>query len=264
MSMIDDIIESRDVAMVWLDLDDTLQDFHANSREALERLHGVAGLGRWFATVEGWCECYMRHNRELWALYAAGATTKEALRRDRFVLPLIDGGCPRDEAVARWRELDTAYLDLLAQGRHMVEGAMELLGHLRDRGMPLGILSNGFKEVQYRKIATAGIGGYFRHVVLSDDIGIQKPDSRIFDHAMGVAGYTDPSRMLMIGDNPVADINGATGAGWQAIYFNRAGLGDPRPGITTVTSLSCLLETHGHRGPFRHKDIGLRDDVSMT
>lgn len=241
MNMIDDIIRSRDVAMVWLDLDDTLQDFHANSREALERLHDVSGLERWFATVEAWCECYMHHNRELWALYAAGATTKEALRRDRFALPLIDGGCPRDEAVARWHELDTAYLDLLAQGRHMVAGAMELLDHLRQRGVPMGILSNGFKEVQYRKIATAGIGDYFSHVVLSDDIGIQKPDRRIFDHAMRLAGYADPSRMLMIGDNPVADIDGATGAGWQAVYFNRAGLGDARPGIPTVTSLPQLF-----------------------
>ncbi|MCM1518855.1 MAG: YjjG family noncanonical pyrimidine nucleotidase [Pseudoflavonifractor sp.] len=238
---LDRSIDSGEVAMVWLDLDDTLQDFRANSIEALVRLYESARLGRWFDACGEWCACYMRHNSELWALYGAGRITKDRLRCERFVRPLVEGGCDAGEARAMWQSLDTMYLDFLSQGRNMVPGAMALLDKLQRRGVRMGILSNGFKEVQHRKIATAGIGRYFDLVVLSDDIGIQKPDRQLFDHAMRLAGHDNPSSMLMIGDNPVADIDGATGAGWQAVYFNRDGQGQPRAGVPTVTDLRSLL-----------------------
>ena len=60
-------------------------------------------------------------------------------------------------------------------------------------------------------------------VVLSDDIGINKPDRRIFDHALRKAGAT-AEESIIIGDNPDADIKGAVDAGWKAIYFNREGV----------------------------------------
>lgn len=241
LGSLEKLIDSRGIAMVWLDLDDTLQDFRANSMEALVRLYDSTHIERWFDTCDKWCTCYMRHNSELWALYGAGSITKGQLRCERFVRPLVEGGCDAYQARAVWQSLDTMYLDFLSQGRNMVPGAMALLDKLQRRGVRMGILSNGFKEVQYRKIETAGIGGYFDAVVLSDDIGIQKPDRRIFEHAMRMAGYDDPSAMLMVGDNPVADIDGAIGAGWQAVYFNRDGQGQPRAGVPTVTDLRSLL-----------------------
>lgn len=245
--------EWAEVSWVWIDLDDTLQDFGANSHEALLRLYDSEALGRWFSSQDEWVDCYKAHNVELWGLYAAARIDKDELREERFVRPLVDGGCSREEAGAMAWDLDRTYLDYLAQGRHLVPYAIEILKYLKERGYRLGILSNGFKEVQYRKIATAGIGDFFDAVVLSDDIGIQKPDARLFEHAMSVAQEFEnahprhaipptlmPYNMVMIGDNPSTDVDGALGANWRAIYFNRGGRGRRHDTALTVTSLMAI------------------------
>lgn len=228
------------VDWIWIDLDDTLQDFHANSHQALLWLYGAARLDRWHSSPEAWVECYMRHNAALWALYNVAAITKDELRHRRFTRPLIEGGCPVDTADFLSASLDVSYLDFLAQGRIMIPGAIELLDHIKAQGYHIGILSNGFKEVQYRKIKTAGIESYIDLVVLSDDIGINKPDARIFNHALKLAN-SSPSRTLMIGDNPSTDIDGAINAGWHAIHFNRDGQGTPHPSAIVVNTLADII-----------------------
>lgn len=224
---------------VWLDLDDTLQDFHANSHQALLRLYEAEQLHRWHSSAEAWVECYMRHNATLWEQYNVAAITKDQLRHQRFSLPLIESGCPSATADTLSPKLDITYLDFLAQGRIMIPGAVELLRHLKSKGYRIGILSNGFKEVQYRKIKTAEIERYIDCIVLSDDIGINKPDRRIYDHALSKTGGI-PQRTIMIGDNPATDIDGAIRAGWHAIHFNRDGASTPHPTATVVTSLQKI------------------------
>lgn len=182
----------------------------------------------------------MRHNAALWQQYNVAAITKDSLRHQRFTLPLIEAGCSDNLADTLSPRFDVTYLDFLAQGRIMIPGAIELLLRLRSRGYRLGILSNGFKEVQYRKIKTAGIESLIDCVVLSDDIGVNKPDRRIFDHALAVTSGT-PERTVMIGDNPATDIDGAISAGWHAIHFNRDGIGTPHPTATVVTSLNHII-----------------------
>ena len=85
------------------------------------------------------------------------------------------------------------------------------------------ILSNGFAELQARKMQSAGIGHYFDGVVLSEDIGVNKPHRAIFEHALRVAGTT-PDRVLMIGDNYEVDAKGAYGAGIDQVLYNAAGI----------------------------------------
>ncbi|MBQ5751144.1 MAG: HAD-IA family hydrolase, partial [Bacteroidaceae bacterium] len=82
------------------------------------------------------------------------------------------------------------------------------------------ILSNGFIEVQHKKLQSAGIGHYFERMVLSDEIGINKPDRRLFDYALEVT-HSQAADTLLIGDNYDADIMGAMQAGWGQIYFDR-------------------------------------------
>jgi len=228
------------VDWIWIDLDDTLQDFHANSHQALLQLYDAAHLGQWHSSPEAWVECYMHHNAALWKLYNVAQISKNELRRQRFSLPLIDGGCPIETADTLSSTLDTTYLDFLAQGRIMIPDAIKLLDHIKACGYNIGILSNGFKEVQYRKIKTAGIEKYIDLIVLSDDIGINKPDPRIYNHALTMA-HSTASRSLMIGDNPTTDIDGAINAGWHAIHFNRDGQGEPHPTATVVTTLSEII-----------------------
>lgn len=236
-------------AMVWLDLDDTLIDFRLNSRCALDRLYRTEGLDRLFATPELWRETYERHNHALWDLYSRGLTDRPTLRRQRFMLPLTEGGCPEDEAARLTARFDTLYLDYLAEERATVPGALELLESLRRAGIPTGVLSNGFREVQYRKMDSAGITPYINITVLSDEIDINKPDLRIYEYAalraaleLGVEAA--PSGHLLIGDNLSTDIAGALASGWRAVWLDRSD--DPS---VTVPQGAVRVTELGHAAP---------------
>lgn len=206
--------------VVWLDLDDTLIDFTTNAEAALEAMYASEWVlrGR-FESANAWIETYERHNQELWTQYARSEITREYLRMERFRRPLVEGGMSDREARAVSERYDTLYLDLLAEGRVLMPGALELLGELRSRGVTVGILSNGFREVQYRKIHNCGLEPYIDIVVLSDDIGVNKPDPRIYAYAAERVGIAEPKNHIMVGDNPETDIRGAIGAGWRAVWY---------------------------------------------
>lgn len=212
----------KDIKVVWLDLDDTIIDFLTNSRRALNRLWAEeAIINRRFSSAAVWSEVYEKYNHKLWEQYSRGEVTRTELRLSRFLLPLREGGVPEDEALAAAQRYDTLYLDFLAAERELIPGSITLLRYLRDCGVKIGCLSNGFKDVQFRKIRNCGLESMFDIVVLSDDIGVNKPDARLFDYAMQQSGIEDKNNHLMIGDNAATDIDGALNAGWEAIQFLR-------------------------------------------
>ena len=81
------------------------------------------------------------------------------------------------------------------------------------------IITNGFKEVQKRKLIKSNLVHYFKTVTISEDVGVKKPDTLIFNHAIKSAKATIENS-IMIGDNYNADILGANKMGMKAIYFN--------------------------------------------
>ncbi|MDE6317717.1 MAG: YjjG family noncanonical pyrimidine nucleotidase, partial [Muribaculaceae bacterium] len=206
------------VKWIWFDLDDTLYDFMASSHIALREVYDKYGLDHYFADEEDWFEMYHRHNSAMWKLYNAGEITQQKLRYDRFFLPLQEGGVPDDENRRLNPLLDKDYLHALGATGLLVPGADRVLRHLKKRGYKIGILSNGFSGVQHQKLRSSGIEPLIDCVVLSDDVGVNKPDRRIYDHALQLSGAT-PRESVMIGDNPATDIAGAVNAGWNAVLF---------------------------------------------
>ncbi len=226
---------------VWIDLDDTLIDFRANSLQALRLTYEHFGLDRHFATCAEWTESYMRHNHALWDRYNRAEITQDYLRMHRFLDPINERtSLSEEEFASDARVMDKAYLDFLAEQKCMVEGAMELVAHLRARAYNIGVLSNGFADVQHRKIRTVGLEGKIDAVVLSDDISVNKPDVRLYRHAMERVGVTDASRHIMIGDNPSTDITGAIASGWRAILYS------PAATAVTLTREGIISPTLGH------------------
>lgn len=212
---------------VWFDLDDTLWDFTNNSLAALGDLYRLEHLDRWWSDVDAWRDNYHRHNSELWAQYAPGLIDCATLRRERFRRPLRDVGVDDATALAMAPHLDTHYLRLLAQRPDTIEGAHRTLAALKDAGIYIGILSNGFNDTQQQKLRSAHLDRYIDLIVLSDDIAINKPDRRIYDYARRRAAALTGSdcpveQTLMVGDNPETDILGALNAGWDAVWLNRA------------------------------------------
>ncbi len=106
-------------------------------------------------------------------------------------------------------------------GKHivMLDGAIDVLKEIKKRGYVLGCITNGVSSLQNIKLDTAGIRDMFDVVVVSGDIGIYKPDRRIFDEAIRRAGVKN-EEALFVGDHPVNDIQGALGADMQAVRMN--------------------------------------------
>lgn len=207
------------VEWAWFDLDDTLYDFKESSLIALRKVYSAMSLDRFFFSEQSWIDIYHRHNASLWADYNVGAVTKDFLKMERFRRPLMEAGADDSTARELSAALDPEYLRLLAATGLTLPGAHRLLKSLRSAGIKIGILSNGFTEVQHDKIENARLSDLVDCVVLSDEIGINKPDRKLFDYALAKSG-AQASNSLMIGDNPDTDIAGALNAGWRAYLFD--------------------------------------------
>ena len=203
---------------LFIDLDDTVYDFSAASRESFLETYEQLHYERYFDSFEQYLSIYEPYNLELWRIYGEGKITKEELNKRRYSHPLEVVGV-QDQALA-----DTFCREALGRiptKGHLVPGAMELLEYLRPK-YNLYILSNGFKELQSRKMQTAGIDKYFDALILSEDIGINKPDCRLYEHAMRKTA-SEPQESLMIGDMFDTDIVGAANFGMDSMYYNPKG-----------------------------------------
>lgn len=204
---------------IFIDLDDTIWDFTANSHVSLEIMYRDLDIARIYPDYDAFSSAYYAKNSELWALYHHGKIEKDFLIIERYAhLLRTIGYNDIDNRLAQ--RMNEYYLDTLALQTQLVPYAIELLDYLTRRGYNLYILSNGFIEVQHKKLQSAGIEDYFERMVLSDEIGINKPDRRLFDYALEVT-HSQAADTLMIGDNYDADILGAMQAGWGQIYFDR-------------------------------------------
>jgi putative hydrolase of the HAD superfamily len=203
---------------LFIDLDDTVYDFSAASRESFLETYELLHYERYFDSFEHYLSIYEPYNLELWRIYGEGKITKEELNRRRYSHPLEVVGV-HDQALA-----DTfcrKALGRIPTKGNLVPGAIELLEYLRPK-YNLYILSNGFKELQSRKMQTAGIDKYFKAIILSEDIGVNKPDSRLYEHAMRKTS-SNPQESLMIGDMFDTDIVGAANFGMDSMYYNPKG-----------------------------------------
>lgn len=153
----------------------------------------------------------------MWQLHESGQISADFLKPERFRLTISPEHNDED-TINAMRALNDRYLWILGECDAPVEGAKDLLDRL-SRKYLIGVITNGFTEVQYRKLRSSGLDRYIQRMVISDEIGIQKPDTRIFRYAEAATGAT-PESSVMIGDNPDNDIQGALDAGWHAIYFD--------------------------------------------
>ena len=226
---------------LFIDFDDTLYDTHGNAVIALEELFEALQLGRWFADEQVFYDEYWKTNIDLWTRYSKGEITREYLIVERFRRPL-SFGMGLEPTVELCLEASDKFLDFCSSKPGLVEGAQELMDYLRGRGYRMHMCSNGFHEVQYKKLRACGLTDYFDTVILSEDAGANKPSPVFFSYALRKTG-AKKEQTLMIGDNLQTDIVGAMLAGLDAAWFNRYPeypADDPVDYV--VTSLSELKE----------------------
>lgn len=195
-------------AYEWIlfDADDTL--FHFDAQAGLTRM--FAGFGVDFGDDD--YREYNEANRALWLEYQDGTITAAQLQARRF-----DAWAAR-LGVAPQR-LNGAFLEAMAELCTPLAGAVELLQALRGRAR-LGIITNGFTELQQARLRRTGLHGHFEFVAISEQVGAAKPQPAIFAHALAQMGAPARECVLMVGDNPDTDIRGGLAAGLQTCWFN--------------------------------------------
>lgn len=230
---------TKHYSSVFIDWDDTLWDFHANAYIALEKAYERHNLPLYFDSFQHFYTLYEERNKELWAEYAKGQITKEYLQKERFLYP-FKAIHKANEVLAE--KVGTDFLELTILQNKLVTGATELMEYLSQK-YSIVLVSNGFKEVQYRKIASSGLQHYITHVVLSEEIGVQKPNKQIFEHALKLINKTN-SEVIMIGDNLETDIKGAANIGIDTIYLSKnipSTIGYPTHTVQTLSQIMNII-----------------------
>lgn len=213
---------------IFFDADETLFTFDSFS-----------GLQRMFLdysvtfTAEDFHE-YQSVNKPLWVDYQNGAITSLQLQHQRF-----DNWAQRLKVPPG--ELNDAFMNAMAEICSPLPGALSLLQALQGK-VKMGIITNGFTSLQQIRLERTGLSDMFDLLIISEEVGVAKPDPRIFDYALEKAGNPDRSRVLMVGDTAESDIRGGINAGLSTCWLNphhQQAPSDLMP-TWTVSSLSEL------------------------
>ncbi|WP_428328594.1 YjjG family noncanonical pyrimidine nucleotidase [Mucilaginibacter sp.] len=222
---------------IFFDLDHTIWDFDKNAEETLYELYDIYRLSEiGLPSAPVFIETYTRNNHQLWAEYHTGKITKTELRETRFKRTFIELGIAPDSIPLAFED---DYVLLCPTKTHLFPHAHQTLQYLQGK-YTLHLISNGFKESSELKINNTKIGPYFQNVIISEVVGVNKPDPAIFEHALSVANASK-NESLMIGDSIEADIYGALNFGIDAIFFNPFNAVKPDDVPTQIHHLKDLI-----------------------
>ncbi len=202
---------------LFFDLDDTLWAYTQNAEETFREVYDLHQLGRYFISFEHFHSLYLEKNKEMWNAYGRGMIDRTTLDGERFRYPLERVGVYDADLVQSY---STSFFERIVQQKRLMPGAMAVLEKLYPH-YPLYIISNGFSDLQSKKMEAAGIHSFFEELILSDVVGYNKPHSKIFLEALKTA-QVSPKEALMIGDNWNADICGAKQVGIDQVYLGAA------------------------------------------
>ncbi|MEI6695341.1 MAG: YjjG family noncanonical pyrimidine nucleotidase [Bacteroidota bacterium] len=223
---------------VFFDLDRTLWDFDTNSLETIKDLYNIYNIKTILnCDFLSFHTTYIKYNTQLWDAYRKAEIKKEFLSVQRFLLTLNDFGC-NDLTLASKMAKD--YIHLSPLKSLLFPYTLEVLDFLKDKYC-LHIITNGFVEVQYRKIKNAGLEKYFTHAITSEEAGFQKPDKQIFEFSLEKAG-AKAEESIMIGDDLKIDILGAKQIGIDQIFFNPSGIQHNEVITFEIDSLKQIFE----------------------
>lgn len=198
---------------IFFDLDHTLWDFDKNSELAFERI-----LSNYFPNikVEDFIAIYAPINQACWKLYQKDKITHQELRYKR--LKDTFGILKQEISDNKIDTISDEYIEFLPDFNHLFDDVIEVLDFLSEK-YDLHIITNGFAEVQHKKLNNSNISHYFKTITNSELAGAKKPNPIIFEHALKVAN-AEKNESIMIGDCIDADVNGALDFGIDAIFFN--------------------------------------------
>lgn len=215
---------------IFFDLDHTLWDFDKNSILAFDKIfkkqHPTINTTKFI-------EIYAPINQACWKLYQVDKMTHEELRYER-----LRQSFDAINYTISDKEIDSIshdYIEFLPDNNQLFEGAIEVLDYLFPK-YNLHIITNGFAEVQQRKMYHSGLEKYFQTITNSEMAGVKKPHRNIFEYALSLADVPKENT-IMIGDCIDADVRGAMAFGMQAILFDEKEIHSPEEEIMVIKHL---------------------------
>jgi len=201
------------ISDVFFDLDHTLWDFEKNSALTFEKIlveHGIE------VRLQDFLAVYIPINMAFWKLYREERITKTELRYQRLKTVFDELNYAIKDEVIDMLAID--YIKYLSSYNHLFPNTIQILEYLKPK-YKLHIITNGFQEIQEKKMANSKILLYFDQIINSEMAGVKKPNPLIFELALQSANTT-PQNSIMIGDSIEADILGAKAVGFHALHFN--------------------------------------------
>jgi len=181
---------------------------------------------------------YQTVNLPLWVDYQDGLISATELQNMRF-------RAWADKLKVTTQILNSAFMSAMADICCLLPGAKELITALTGK-VNMGIITNGFTELQRVRLEKTGLKDVFAALIISEQVGVAKPDIGIFEHALAHMGEPQREQVLMVGDNPHSDILGGMNAGLDTCWLNpgRSALPEgikPNYQVTSLTQLQALL-----------------------
>ncbi len=208
--------------LVLIDLDDTLFDYSKTEDSAFRKTFEKMGFfqvnqiekEKMEENYEKIRKQYKEVNLQLWKDLEKGKIDKDKLKVLRFEKIIKEFGLEYDSVeVSEW------YLKKLREGVFPFTVTEKLCEYLHSK-YKVGIITNGIKEVQYSRIKNSSIAKYIDKLVISEEVGVNKPDKKIFEYAMEYLGTSDKKLAIMVGDSLMADIKGGQNAGIDTCWIN--------------------------------------------
>ena len=197
------------------DADNTIFDFNQAEENAFALTCAYMG----FEASDALLKTYSEINSTLWKLLEQGGITQKVLRVRRFEQFLDVIGKSDLDAADMARE----YAEQLGRQSVPIDGAVEAIARWR-KIVPVIIVTNGISRIQHGRMEGSEVRRYIRGMVISEEVGAAKPDPKMLHIAMEMAGVTDRSRVLMLGDSLSSDIAAADNAGVDACWYNPKGI----------------------------------------
>ncbi len=226
---------NKEITDVFFDLDHTLWDFDRNSGLAFETIFEKNKID---VDLQDFLKVYSPINFQYWKWYREERVTKVQLRYGRFkkTFDALNIKVTNDTI----DKLSEDYIIHLPDHNYLFDGTVELLDYLKQH-YKLHIITNGFEEVQMKKLKNSNIDAYFDTITTSEAAGAKKPSPRIFEVALKAAQAT-AEKSIMIGDTYEADILGAEGMNMKTICYNYHNLNMPDQQVV----VDALLEIRNY------------------
>lgn len=195
---------------ILFDADETL--FHFDSRKGLRLMFQEFNID---FTEEDF-QIYNSYNKRLWDGYQQQTVSADEIKTGRF----IDW---ENKLGISALELNSKFMLAMAEICEPLDGAKDLLESIH-RKAKIGIITNGFADIQPIRLEKTKFNHFIDIVVVSEIVGAAKPSRKIFDHAINKMGYPSNNKVLMVGDNLESDIIGGINAGFDTCWLNRHNL----------------------------------------